>query len=49
MELVNCIDSGKAIFIAVEHETGMELSSESKTSTVDVRKAGNSSLAILER
>ncbi len=48
-ELVDCIDSGKAIFIAVEHETGMELSSESKTGTVDVRRAGNSSLSILEK
>ncbi len=49
MELVNCIDSGRATFIAVEHETGIKLSSESKTGTVDIRKAGNSSLAILER
>lgn len=48
-ELVNCIDSGKAAFIAVEHETGIKLSSESKNSTVDMRRAGNSSLAILER
>jgi len=49
MELVKCFDSGKAMFIAVEHESGIKLSSESKTGTVDVRKAGNSSIAILER
>ena len=48
-EMVKCIVNNNAITIVLEHKTGIELSSGSYAGTVDIRKAGNSSLAILER